>query len=209
MSPPRGPYAKTAEMRDTVLDTTLRLVDELGYEEVTFTAVANECGMSKAGLLYHFDSWHDLLLAALERRRRLNVDRATGSSGWSDALVRTFELNARAPGVIALFSAMAGHAAASPKTDSSGRQYFERHYEEATELFSKSIRDDQASGRIDADIDPTTVARILIAVSDGLQIQWLLNPEVDMAEHFKVLDELITTRHAANREAAESGSETT
>lgn len=191
MSPPRGPYAKTADIRETVLDTTLRMVDEIGYEDLTFTAVAKECGMSKAGLLYHFDSWHELLLAALERRRNLDAQRIANSSSWSDAFVRTFEHNAQVPGAVALFTAMAGHAAASPKTDSAGRQFFERHYKEATAEFTRIVRSEQESGLLDPNVAPETMARILLAVSDGLQVQWLMNPDIDMAQHFKALGHLL------------------
>ncbi|MDR6989200.1 hypothetical protein J2Y66_003715 [Paenarthrobacter nitroguajacolicus] len=102
---------------------------------------------------------------------------------------------------------MEGHASAAPKMDSSDRQYFERHYAEATELFSESIRHEQASGPIDPDIDPATVARILIAVLDAVQVQWLLTSKLDMAEHFRVLDELITTGPIASREADETGND--
>lgn len=207
MSPPRGPYAKTADIRETVLDTTLRMVDEVGYEDITFTAVAKECGMSKAGLLYHFDSWHELLLAALERRRNLDAERIANSSSWNDAFVRTFEHNSQVPGAVALFTAMAGHAAASPKTDSAGRQFFEQHYKEATAEFTRIVRSEQDLGLIDPDVAPETLARILLAVSDGLQVQWLLDPEIDMAEHFKVLGKLISRPNPENLPTVEIQSE--
>lgn len=203
MSPPRGPYAKTADIRETVLDITLRMVDEIGYEDLTFTAVAKECGMSKAGLLYHFDSWHELLLAALERRRNLDADRIANTPNLSDAFALTFEHNSQVPGAVALFTAMAGHAAASPKTDSAGRQFFERHYQEATAEFTRIVSSEQERGLMDPDVDPKTVARILLAVSDGLQIQWLLDPGIGMAEHFKVLGKLMAGGFRENPPAVE------
>ena len=42
----------------------------------------------------------------------------------------------------------------------------------------------KASGEIAADVDCDIVARLLLAMMDGLQIQWLLDPDFDMARAF-------------------------
>jgi hypothetical protein len=38
-------------------------------------------------------------------------------------------------------------------------------------------------------LDPETLARVVQAVSDGLQLQWMIEPEVDMAA---IIDRLLT-----------------
>ena len=49
----------------------------------------------------------------------------------------------------------------------------------------------QASGRIRADVDPQLAAALIIAASDGLQTQWLLDPSVDHEAGLALLDRLL------------------
>jgi len=48
-------------------------------------------------------------------------------------------------------------------------------------LFATALAERRDAGEIDAAIAPENLARILQAVSDGLQLQWMLEPDVDMA----------------------------
>jgi hypothetical protein len=49
-----------------------------------------------------------------------------------------------------------------------------------------SVRGGIASGEYRADIDPDQVARQIIAVMDGLQTQWLLDPDrIDLSADFE------------------------
>ena len=53
------------------------------------------------------------------------------------------------------------------------------------------IESDQAAGRVAADIDPLDAAALVIAASDGLQIQWLLDPDVvDVGRSLSILERL-------------------
>jgi hypothetical protein len=54
------------------------------------------------------------------------------------------------------------------------------------------IESGQRSGRIAADIEPREAAALVIAASDGLQIQWLLDPEaVDVGRSLALLERLL------------------
>ena len=47
------------------------------------------------------------------------------------------------------------------------------------------------AGRIAADIDPADAAALVIAASDGLQVQWLLDPgAVDVGRSLSILERL-------------------
>ena len=55
-----------------------------------------------------------------------------------------------------------------------------------------SVRQRQAAGTARADRDPDQIARIVIAISDGLQLQWLqARDDVDMSVDFDAALELI------------------
>ena len=49
-------------------------------------------------------------------------------------------------------------------------------------VFAEALaRASRVAGEITDRIDPETLARIFQAVADGLQLQWMLEPDVDMA----------------------------
>jgi hypothetical protein len=54
------------------------------------------------------------------------------------------------------------------------------------------VRRLQASGELRADLDPELVAALVIAASDGLQTQWLLDDTVDHEAALEMLDRLLS-----------------
>ena len=51
----------------------------------------------------------------------------------------------------------------------------------------------QTEGEIRADIDPKQIGVLFMSLMDGLQVQWLLDPEsVDMSESFEFFVEIIS-----------------
>jgi hypothetical protein len=59
-------------------------------------------------------------------------------------------------------------------------------------MFTDALARRQAMGEVTDRVDAGTLARILQAVADGLQIQWMLDPEVDMAATVDALFDALT-----------------
>ena len=60
------------------------------------------------------------------------------------------------------------------------------------ETLAVRIQSGQQAGRIAADMDPLDAAALVIAASDGLQIQWLLDPgAVDVERSLSILERLL------------------
>jgi AcrR family transcriptional regulator len=53
-------------MRERILEVGLRLFVGRGYDGISMREIADACGLSKAGLYYHFKDKEDLFLAILE-----------------------------------------------------------------------------------------------------------------------------------------------
>lgn len=75
--------------------------------------------------------------------------------------------------------------------------FFERRFERlratvADAILDPSHRDGPSLSREEA----LTRATLYIAVSDGLQSQWLANPDLDMTSSFAALRELMAGRRA-------------
>ena len=61
-------------------------------------------------------------------------------------------------------------------------------------LFARAIRTMQEAGSIRADLDADAFAITLIALADGLQVQWIHDPALDMAAHIDGVLALVATR---------------
>jgi AcrR family transcriptional regulator len=181
---PRGEYAKTGAKREAILDAALEVFAESGYRAGSLREVAQRVGMSEAGLLHHFRSKSALLQAVLDHRDELS--RALVDFDLADgvASLRGLEMLARAnaatPGVIELYCTLSAEAT-SP--DHPAHAYFVQRYELVRASIGGAFERIEGAGRLMPGIDPQRAAVATIALMDGLQVQWLLDPDsTDMAD---------------------------
>lgn len=184
--PARGPYAKGLAKRDEILDAALELFAQKGYDRTSVREIARQTGLSQAGLLHHFSTKEDLFLEVLRRRDDRSADGSAPVHTHSvDRLRTAVERNSEEPGLVRLFVAMSAEAA---DDESEARGFFAERYRWLLQEIADDVRAHQAAGDLSADLDPDGVASLLVAAADGLQIQWLLNPDsVDMGERFRAL----------------------
>lgn len=171
----RRGYAKGRAKRVEILDHAMAMFGEAGYRGASLRVIATRCGISHPGLLHHFPTKESLLLAVLEHRDA--VDGAWLDEGGPTGvgrlrrLVDLAELNAARRGIVELFSVVAAEATAA---DHPAHGYFVERYRNSvatTRLAYEQVRD---QGDLRAGISPDEAAEQLIALMDGLQIQWLL-----------------------------------
>lgn len=192
----RGPYAKSAAMRERALDAALRIISERGLSHTTIQQIADEVGTTKAGLIYHFGGREQLLLAVLERSNEINDISAHGPSAL-DSLIELVKHNLEVPGVVAAYLGMSGETAAS-RGHSDARRHFTQHYAAGRAGIAADIRAGQKSGRFRSDIDADTAALLVLSASDGSQVQQLIDGSVD------ALSALTLLRRLLERPAAQS-----
>jgi hypothetical protein len=100
-------------------------------------------------------------------------------------LISAVERNVDEPGLVRLFVSM---SAESVESNGPARSFFEDRYRWLRGELHSDVTHRQAHGELAQDLDPDDVASLLIAVADGLQLQWLLDPEnVQMARLLRVL----------------------
>ena len=143
--------------------------------------------MSEPGLLHHFASKEELLLELLKLRdqhddERIAQARAAHTRGL-DVLLALCRQNEERPGIVRLFTIL---AAESVDADHPAHDWFLDRYRERRRILVERLADEQREGRVDADLDPEMLAPQILAMFDGLQIQWLLDPDgVDMVAVFE------------------------
>ncbi|MEU6663101.1 TetR/AcrR family transcriptional regulator [Streptomyces sp. NPDC046821] len=200
MTTPRGPYAKTAAKRQQIIEAALAAYAEAGSRKVSVRDIAQRVGMTDAGILHHFGGREALLTAVLAARDAAGTevygDFEKADAGYADMLAQ----NAETPGLVKLFVDL---AAAAAEPDHPAHDFFAERYDRFRSELATAIERKAAAPATGSEqpseggvppglTDPAWAARILIAATDGLQLQWLLNPEIDMAADVSRLAELLT-----------------
>lgn len=176
---PRGPYRKGLERRKQILRAALEVFHEHGERGSSLKEIADRVGMSQAGVLHYFDSREELLLAVLAERDALDTESVADATSPGEAVARTVAHNAQEPGLVDLFVTL---SAAASDPDHPAHAFFKQRYADLGAQIEDGLVTAQQQGQIRPDIAPRHMARMLVALSDGLQLQWLLDPSVDMAE---------------------------
>jgi AcrR family transcriptional regulator len=161
-------YAKGAERRAEILRVALEVFTEGGYHGASTREIAARVGLSEAGLFHHFGSKQQLLAAVLEARDERDALDPADPLGSLVALVRR---NADAPELVRLYAVTSAEATAPAHAAHDG---FAARYARVCSQLADALG------------DPAR-ARLVVAAMDGLQVQWLLDPSVDMAADLELL----------------------
>lgn len=170
-STPPGRYAKGVIKREAILDAALAVFGQLGFEGATLREIARKCGVSHQSLMHYFPTKQELLIAVLRRRDerlRRHFDDPSGMAVGE--LISLAEYNADVPGHIELFSIAAAEATAA---DHPGHDYYTQFYEKIVSSTTTFLTKAQKRGMLKPGVSPEDAARILLALVDGLQLQWL------------------------------------
>lgn len=177
---PRG--QDSAVVRTAALSAAIDLIARQGFAATSMAQVAEAAGISPSGLAHHFPSKPALLGAVLDHRDALDslpLD-AHDEGPWRvfDALVELAHQNMQRRQLVLLYISVVGEAST---TDHPAHEWMLRHFDDALEVLKSGLRADQGRGHVRADAPVDRIARTMIALMDGLQLQWLLDAEFDMA----------------------------
>jgi AcrR family transcriptional regulator len=169
----------TGTQRDRLLEGARRCLEERGYARTTARQLAQASGANLASIGYHFGSKEALLNEAIltvfdEYTEKLLALALPGAGGDAGAHVRRSwiamvdQFAEMRPLLVAFIEAMA-----QAERSSELRQQLSDGYERLRGTIASSVL---ATAR---DLPPErarTIASFMIAVADGLMIQWLLDP---------------------------------
>jgi AcrR family transcriptional regulator len=171
---------RSEERRAEIVRAALEVIAGRGYRAASLAAVAERVGLTQQGLLHHFPTKEALLVAVLEERDQWD---AVPDSRWRlDLLASLVEYNAMRPGIVQTFSALLGESVTEGHP---AREYFTERYGKVRAAMAEVLRAEYGE-RLPNGLTPERTAPLLVAVMDGLQYQWLLDPEgVDMPGAFR------------------------
>lgn len=177
-----GHGSDSAARRGEIVEVAIELIGRHGYVALSMTQVAHAAGISPTGLAHHFRTKEDLLAAVLAHRDALETPVQTDPDGSPFAalwgLAEVARRNAERPELVRLFAAVSG-AAGNPGHPA--HPWIREHYEAGIDTLGAALREEQARGRIRPEAPVERIVREAIALMDGYQLQWLLDPTVDMA----------------------------
>ncbi|MEN9969953.1 MAG: hypothetical protein RLZZ229_161 [Actinomycetota bacterium] len=184
MARPRGNYEATEARKESILVSAFNVFSKSGYRGGSLKQVADLVGISEAGILHHFKSKGALLIAVLEYRdaasgQLLTHDRESTGEDFIKDWLALIQYNMDNFGIVELFCILSAEATAP---DHPAHDYFKKRYEYVTEVTTAYFETLIEANMLKPLLESADLSRTLIALSDGLQVQWLLDPSFDMLE---------------------------
>ncbi len=171
-------FVRGQRRREEILEAATELFAKDGYRGTGLAAIAAMVGVSQPTLLHHFGSKEGLMRAVLERRHveDAQVSRAVLEAGGMRLLDflpnYAAHLRERA-GLAHLFAVL---TAENLLPEHAAHDWFVERYRETRAACAQAFQTGVDRGEFRSDVDPQALAVRLVALLDGLQMQWLLDP---------------------------------
>ena len=219
--PARRSYPKGVRRRQQILDSVIALLAQRGVDRASLRTVGEAIGVSHTALRHYFSSRDELLVEAYRTHEaRAAGDGPAADSSAVSVIIEAAERNRSIPGLVELYATLTTDAL--QEQHALTREFVRDRFRSLRGALAERIAEGQpgavgadgaAGGRADkqddgadkqwrggagkqgrggAGIDPMDAAALVIAASDGLQIQWLLDPDaVDVGRSLAILDQLL------------------
>jgi AcrR family transcriptional regulator len=172
------------DRRSAILEAATSLMAEHGSRGTSIAAVAERVGLTDAGVLYHFKTKKDLLLAVVERFDA-EVERLLAEGGPSgiELLRATREWGVGMEQVPEIQSLLIVLTAEQLHEDGPAREYLTRRYRRLLRRYAGAFAEAAEAGDLRPDLDPDFEASAFVAHLDGIRFQWfLLDRQISMAD---------------------------
>ena len=179
----RGPYRRGIERRERIVRTASEVFGEFGYVGGSLRAIAERVGASPATLIQYFGSKEGLLAAVLEdwtvQTGRSTLFESVRGLAYFRQMRDLMEFHVHHRGLLELFITIAAEAT---NPGHPAREFIQQRYSNGLQLWAGKLREAIEDGEIPAMTDKQIEAeiRILIAVLDGIELQWLLGADIDL-----------------------------
>ncbi|KZM77709.1 MULTISPECIES: TetR/AcrR family transcriptional regulator [Cellulosimicrobium] len=203
--PTPGSRGRGGRRRQEILDVAAAAFATRGYHGASLAEIADEVGISAPAILHHFRTKEGLLTALLHARDAEDADGDDGPArassrphglAYLDHLVATVARNVARPGITQLYAVL---SAESVTDGHPAQQWFRDRYVGLRALVERALEEALERGEVPVGTDVEQTAAAIVAVMDGLQVQWLLDPDrVDMvAVTRRTIDALVAALGAA------------
>ena len=189
----RGPYKKGLERRAQIVRSASEVFAAFGYTGGSLRTIAARVGTSSATLIQLFGTKEGLLGAVLDDwTEQSDVVFQSERNGleYFEAMRGLMPFHLEHRGLLELFITLAAEAS---HPDHPAREFIQRRYATVVADWSSQLRIARDRGEVTLPEEQIcTEVQCLLAMADGLELQWLLNPSLDLTARFNdYLDQAI------------------
>jgi AcrR family transcriptional regulator len=167
-----------------IIDVATRMLARNGARGTTLTDIAVEAGVSQAAVVYHFGTKDELLNAVMDNRDQFEDEQL-----WKDgpdpglaifdiiaAIVQSWDSQPEIVGLLAVL------LAENVGSDGPLRARLQRNYQLTVDRIDSTLRAAQSRGEMRPEVDTRRKAIEILAFVSGLELAWLITPELPAAE---------------------------
>jgi AcrR family transcriptional regulator len=184
------------DRKEEILEKATQLFGEYGFQGTTLSQLSAALGLTEPGILHYFPSKVHLLEGVLEYHEQKEIEKYAShieskQANATEMFTLLEELcaeNETIPGLIQLFTVLVSE---SIRSNHPSHEYFVDRYRRGREIYAAQfLKLNQSKFRQDVNLDE--LAALIMAVMDGLQIQWLLDPgKVKLVATFKLFSKIM------------------
>lgn len=209
MSKHKGDAIATQTRIAEILRASTLVFGKYGYNGGSLSQIAKHLEISESGILHHFKTKANLLAEVLKLRDEENMKRSGGASqsglGFVVSWLSTVKFNISDPGNVELFCIISAEATSASHP---AHEYFRARYTTTTHFASESFKNLAELGYLRTKENPIVLGQTLVALSDGMQVQWLLDRSCGMLEHHESFFSRVLTDEAAEMVGLNSNNQT-
>jgi AcrR family transcriptional regulator len=179
----RGPYRTGLQRRAQLIHHATDVFATRGLAGGSLREIADRVDVTPASILRHFTGKEDLLVAVLQHwdEHQIRNEQQADGLAFFESLRGITRFNMEHPGLLQLYITL-GMEAVDPQHPA--HPYVTARQVRTLDSFARNLRHGIADGDF-APLDEDTIAveaRLLMALLDGLALQWLLTPGMDLVE---------------------------
>jgi AcrR family transcriptional regulator len=182
-APPKRSSPRGDARKKLIIEVATAMLARNGSRGTTLGEIAAAAGVSQAAVVYHFGTKEELLHAVLDYRDQfedtqlwLRPDPGLGIFSVISGIVRSW---ADHPDIVGLLAVLVAENVAD---DGPLRPRLRRNYQLTVDRIATTLRNAQDQGEMRADADPRLTAIETLAFLSGLELAWLVSPDIPAAQ---------------------------
>jgi AcrR family transcriptional regulator len=192
------PQQRKEETRARILEAAYRVFARRGYDNATVEEITAECGIAKGALYGHFASKEELfrtiLIEHLRRRIEETAARLEPELPLRESILRIIEASWTTCRADPFWSPLFMEFWALAGRNEKAREAVATLFDHCSAALARFLSGAQRAGIVRSDVDVHLTARLLLALNDGLVLQWQTQPDkVDLEDLLCPMADMITS----------------
>lgn len=197
---PKVSAERLEEQRERILHAAMACFARDGFQKTTMGDIAAEAGVSD-GLAYrYFSGKEEIVREAIRHGTASALERALDPDlGGEESMIpmllavsfERFEIPDRKTTV-----GLRMRSVSEGLDDAAAREQVVGRWRDHAELWESHLSADQERGLLAEDIDAAALARVMVAIHDGLDTQWALDSEMDVEACRRAVSAVVGALHS-------------